>query len=65
MEISKLVEEVGKLQGGKHIVSIKLHFRYLSCFISILEDSDEIGLTKYSDSSALNESDEKLIYINA
>tara|TARA_B110000196_G_scaffold302843_1_gene298184 strand:+ start:1765 stop:2127 length:363 start_codon:yes stop_codon:yes gene_type:complete len=71
MEISKLVEEAGKLEEAKaycfpeladEIAAIKLNFQYLSCVIRVLEDSDEIELAKYSDLSALNESDAKLIF---
>lgn len=71
MEISKLVEEAGKLQEAKaycfpelanEIAAIELKFQYLCCVISVFEDSDEIELAKYSDLSALNESNTKLIF---
>ncbi|WP_370316661.1 hypothetical protein [Pseudoalteromonas sp.] len=39
------------------IAAIELKFQYLSYVISVLEDSDEIELAKYSDLSVLNESD--------
>ncbi|WP_404339519.1 DUF6334 family protein [Pseudoalteromonas mariniglutinosa] len=48
MEISKLVEKAGKFQEAKAY-----------CFPEL---EDEIELAKYSDLSALNESDSKLIF---
>jgi hypothetical protein len=71
MEISELVDKAGRLEEAKaysslelahDIAAIKLSFQYLSCVISVLEDSDEIVLAECADLSALNESDAKLIF---
>jgi hypothetical protein len=71
MELSKLVEEAGKLKEAKaycfpeladEIAAIELSFQHLSCFISVLENTDEIELSTYVDLSALKESNAHLLF---
>jgi len=71
MELSKLVDEAGKLEKAKaycfpelanEIAAIELSFEHLSCVISVLENTDEIKLSKHVDLDALKESNVNLLF---
>jgi hypothetical protein len=71
MQLSKLVNDAGKLEEAKaycfpelplEIAAIELNFQNLSCAIRVLENTDEIEITKCLDLCSLNESHVSLIF---
>jgi len=71
MELSKLVDEAGKLEEAKaycfpeladEIAAIELSFQHLSCVIHVLENTDEIEISRHLDLNVLNESNVNLLF---